>query len=63
MHRRIRSHRFGPYCVDVVEIHDDEGPAGYLLVIDGSVVNPDPLPTAPTEDDVVRAYARWREGR
>jgi len=63
MQRVVQTRRFGPHHVDVLEIQDDEGPAGYLVVIDRVAVTDAPIPHRPTEEDVVRLYAAWREGR
>ena len=60
MDRIVRSHRFGPHQVDVVEMVDDDETA-YLVLVDGVVVTGTPLPAPPGFEAVVRIYAWSRQ--
>jgi hypothetical protein len=61
MERIIQTYRFGPHRVDVVEAADDEGVAGYLVLVDSMVVTDPPLAAVPDLEVVVRIYASAQE--
>lgn len=60
MERILETHHFGPHRVDVVELNDDEGVAGYSVLVDEEPATGAPLPQAPSFEDVVRIYAAWQ---
>jgi hypothetical protein len=57
MERIIQTYRFGPHRVDVVEAADDDGVAGYLVLVDDVVVTDPPLATMPDLELIVHVYA------
>ena len=63
MDRILETHHFGPHRVDVVEFPDDEAAGLVVIAVDGVVVTDPPLDQPPTQDEVVRIYARWRATR
>jgi hypothetical protein len=63
MDRILETHHFGPHRVDVIEFPDDEASGLVVIAVDGVVVTEPPLEGLPTEDEVVRTYARWKAAR
>jgi hypothetical protein len=46
--------------VDLVELDEDEGVAGYNVLVDEELVTDSPLPHEPSFEDLVRIYAAWQ---
>ncbi len=57
MERILQTHHFGPHRVDLVELNEDEGVAGYNVLVDEELVTDSPLPHEPSFEDLVRIYA------
>lgn len=57
MQRLVETHHFGPHRVDVVELLDDDGVAGYAVLVDQETVSDALLTSRPDLEEVVRMYA------
>ncbi len=62
MERILQTHHFGPHQVDVVEHLDDDGVAGFSVLVDQEMVS-DVLPDRPDLEALVRLYAAWQSRR
>jgi hypothetical protein len=58
--RALRTYRFGPHAVVVLELVDDEE-VSYPILVDGQPIVDTLLPVPPTLEDVVRLYAQWQQ--
>ena len=60
MERVLETHRFGPHTVVVCEYVEDDG-SSWTVLVDGELAVDLPLSLPPSEEDVVRIYARWKQ--
>lgn len=63
MQRLVQTHHFGPHRVDLVEQLDDDGVAGYSVLVDQETVSDGLLTSRPDLEAVVRLYASWQARR